>query len=374
MKNNSKFKRIIAGFLCAVLSLGALPMSAFAFTAEPGKTCEAFYGHKYTGSDGNTYHSPESYQAIHYDTAGNQTVRSHNGGGARATLWLRDDSGERQVMCIESGVDYGAYENYESVNGKNSAYFQNLPATAQYGIMLASIYGWAPDRAVPVSGCNEDDFSIATQTIYWEYQQLLRVSPASRTTNSFGIDKDTYYNGIKGRPAEKCYNWILEQMQRHATVPSFASNQKQSAQTYTLKYDPVKKNYSLTLTDSNNTLADINFTDSRISVSRSGNKYTFTSNTMIENAVGIKAQKKIAQPMGKFLVWGNVGKQTMCSGAEDPVYFYFNIKTETTGIGHIIKHSEDGVVGGISFTISGNGVNKTVTTKDDGTVDIELSI
>ena len=372
MKNNSKFKRIIAGFLCAVLSLGALPMSAFAFTAEPGKTCEAFYGHKYTGSDGNTYHSPESYQAIHYDTAGNQTVRSHNGGGARATLWLRDDSGERQVMCIESGVDYGAYENYESVNGKNSAYFQNLPATAQYGIMLTSIYGWAPDRAVPVSGCNEDDFSIATQTIYWEYQQLLRVSPASRTTNSFGIDKDTYYNGIKGRPAEKCYNWILEQMQRHATVPSFASNQKQSAQTYTLKYDPVKKNYSLTLTDSNNTLADINFTDSRISVSRSGNKYTFTSNTMIENAVGIKAQKKIAQPMGKFLVWGNVGKQTMCSGAEDPVYFYFNIKTETTGIGHIIKHSEDGVVGGISFTISGNGVNKTVTTKDDGTVDIEL--
>ena len=173
MKNNSKFKRIIAGFLCAVLSLGALPMSAFAFTAEPGKTCEAFYGHKYTGSDGNTYHSPESYQAIHYDTAGNQTVRSHNGGGARATLWLRDDSGERQVMCIESGVDYGAYENYESVNGKNSAYFQNLPATAQYGIMLASIYGWAPDRAVPVSGCNEDDFSIATQTIYWEYQQYL---------------------------------------------------------------------------------------------------------------------------------------------------------------------------------------------------------
>ena len=165
MKNNSKFKRIIAGFLCAVLSLGALPMSAFAFTAEPGKTCEAFYGHKYTGSDGNTYHSPESYQAIHYDTAGNQTVRSHNGGGARATLWLRDDSGERQVMCIESGVDYGAYENYESVNGKNSAYFQNLPATAQYGIMLASIYGWAPDRAVPVSGCNEDDFSIANQTV-----------------------------------------------------------------------------------------------------------------------------------------------------------------------------------------------------------------
>lgn len=372
MKNKTKFKRAVAGFLCAILALGALPMSAFAFTVEAGKTCEAYYGHTYTGSDGATYHSPDSYKVILYDANGNQSVKDDTGGGARSTLWLRDSSGDRQVLCIESGVEYGAYENYTSVNGQNSAYFNNLPATAQYGIMLASIYGWSPNKAVPVSGCNEDDFSIATQTIYWEYQQLIRVSPTSRTTNSFGVDADTYYNCIKGRPAEKCYNWILEQMQHHATVPSFASNQRQSAQTYTLKYNPEKKNYSLTLTDNNNTLADIKISDSRISVTRSGNKYTFTSTTMIESPVTITSQKNIPQPMEEFLVWGNVGAQTMCSGAKDPVFFYFNIQTETTGIGHIIKHSEDGVVGGISFTISGNGVNKTVTTKSDGTVDIEL--
>ena len=40
--------------------------------------------------------------------------------------------------------------------------------------------------------------------------------------------------------------------------------------------------------------------------------------------------------------------------------------------GHIKKTSEDGVVSGIKFNISGNGVNKTVTTKADGTVDIQL--
>ena len=72
--------------------------------------------------------------------------------------------------------------------------------------------------------------------------------------------------------------------------------------------------------------------------------------------------------MGKFLVWGNVGKQTMCSGAEDPVYFYFNIKTETTGIGHIIKHSEDGVVGGISFTISGKMCIRDRQNREEGAV------
>lgn len=54
--------------------------------------------------------------------------------------------------------DYGAYQSYTSTSGKNSSYFQNLPYSAQYGIMLTSLYGWAPGRSIPVSGCNEDDF------------------------------------------------------------------------------------------------------------------------------------------------------------------------------------------------------------------------
>lgn len=277
MKNKFKFKRIVAGILCAVLALGVMPISAFAFTAEPGKSCEAYYGHKYTGADGGTYHSPASYKVIHYDASGNMSVRDHTGGGARSTLWIRDASGDRMMLCIESGVDYGANEYYTSVNGENSAYFNNLPTSARYGIMLTTLYGWAPGKPVPVAGCNEDDFLIATQEIIWEYQQLIRVSPTSRTTNSYGVNPDTYYNEIKGRSAERCYNWILEQMSHHATVPSFMSNQKQSAPTYTLKYNTEQKNYSLTLTDTNNTQADISCSDGRISVTRNGNQYGRTS-------------------------------------------------------------------------------------------------
>ena len=62
----------------------------------------------------------------------------------------------------------------------------------------------------------------------------------------------------------------------------------------------------------------------------------------------------------------------MMSGAEDPVVFYMKVKTETTGIGHIVKHSEDNKVDDIKFNIAGSGVNQTVTTNKDGTVDIEL--
>ena len=370
VKTNAK--RIAAAILCVVMCLAALPFSAFAFTAEEGKTVNAYYGAKYIGSDGEKYHSPATYQYITYDSGGNVSLHSKKAGGARSKLMIKDSSGARQVLCIESGVDYNANGTYTSESGKNNTYFQNLPAAVQYGLMLTSVYGWHPGKTAPVSGTNEDDFAIATQVILWEYQQQLRTSPTTLTANSYGIPADTYYKGIQGRPAEKSYDWLLSQMQSHATVPSFASHRSGSAEVYTLKYNQTADNYSLTLTDTNNTLADIKFSASGITVSRSGNQYTFTSKKMIESAVGITAQKSIPNIDGNILIWGYPGKQTMMSGAEDPVVFYLKVKTETTGIGHIVKHSEDNKVDGVKFNIAGNGVNQTVTTKKDGTVDIEL--
>ncbi|WP_238721808.1 SpaA isopeptide-forming pilin-related protein [Diplocloster agilis] len=374
MKNfaKSKGKRITAALLCAVMCIMSLPLSAFAFTAEEGKTVNAYYGDKYVSADGEMYYSPSTYQYIAYDSNGNESLHTQSAGNSRTKLMIKDSSGSRQIMCIESGIDYNAGGTYNSVNGKNSSYFQNLPTTAQYGIMLTSVYGWRPGKTAPISGTNEDDFSYATQTILWEYQQQLRTSPTTLKANSYGIPADTYYQCLKGRPAEKCYNWLLTQMQSHATIPSFASNKSSSATTYTLKYNQAADNYSLTLTDTNNTLSDIKFSASGITVSRSGNKYTFTSNKMIETAVSVTAQKNVPGIDGNFLVWGYPGKQTMMSGAEDPVVFYLKIKTETTGVGHIVKHSEDGKVANIKFNIAGNGMNQTVTTKTDGTVDIEL--
>lgn len=370
VKTNAK--RIAAAILCAVMCIAALPFSAFAFTAEEGKKVDAYYGAKYVGYDGEKYHSPATYQYITYDSSGNVSLYSKNAGGARTKLMIKDSSGARQVLCIESGVDYNANGTYTSESGKNNSYFQNLPAAVQYGLMLTSVYGWHPGKTAPVSGTNEDDFAIATQSILWEYQQQLRTSPITLAANSYGIPADTYYKGIKGRPAEKCYDWLLSQMKSHATVPSFASHRSGSAEVYTLKYNQAADNYSLTLTDTNNTYSDIQFASGGITVSRSGNQYTFTSKKMIESAVSITAQKSIPNIDGNILIWGYPGKQTMMSGAEDPVVFYLKVKTETTGIGHIVKHSEDNKVDGIKFNIAGNGVNQTVTTKKDGTVDIEL--
>lgn len=368
----SKSTRVLSAFLAVLMILAMLPSTVFAWSVEEGTKCTSTYGDKYLGSDGDYFYSKPTTTVIFYNDDGSFYVKTYSSGSARHKYMLIDSSGNQHyVYCIESGAIFNYSDTYNSTSGKNSKYFQNLPITAQYGIMMALMYGYHEGMTTPVAGTNNDDFAYATQCIIWEYQQQLRTSPAAISDNN-GISADMYNHTIKGRPAEKCYNWILEQMSKHYVVPSFSSRSQSSAQTYTLKYDAAKDNYSITLTDTNNTLADINFSASGITVTRSGNQYTFTSKNMISNAVMVSAQKKTNLGMGKMLIWGCPGKQTMASGAEDPVFFYFKLNTETKGVGHIVKTSEDGKVEGVKFNISGNGIDETVTTGKNGTVDLDL--
>ena len=371
----TKFKkngrRLLAAILCLVLAVMALPMSAFAWTSEEGFSCTSSFGDYYVGSDGGYYRSQSSYSFIVYDSDGNTSVRTISAGNAKRKYLMTDSSGTHQVYCVESGIDFNTGNSYVSQNGKNSSYFRKLPTEAQFGVMMALMYGWHEGKSSPVAGTNTDDYAFATQTIIWEYQQQLRTSP-SDLHSANGIDADTYRYSLNGRPAEKCYDWILSQMASRYTIPSFAARNQSKADTYTLKYNPDKQNYSLTLTDTNNTLANLSLSASGIKVSRSGNQYTFTSDKMITSPITVSAQKAVNLNCDEMLIWGCVGKQTMVSGASDPVYFYFKIDTETYGTGLIKKTSADGVVSGIKFNISGNGVNQTVVTKADGTVDISL--
>lgn len=372
-KIKEKGRRLLAAFLCLLTAIGIVPANVFAFTPQVGQSATSYNGDAFVGSDGGYYYSNARHFIV-YDSAGNVSVRTSNGGSARRKYMLQDSSGSRRIVyCIESGIAYDDGNSYTSVNGSNSAYFQNLPYTAQYGIMLASVYGWQPGKSVPVSGCNEDDYIYATQCILWEYQQQIRTSPYDMNDNAYGVAGNSFYATLVNRPAQKCYDWILAQMAQHTTIPSFAAKKSSSAQVHTLKYDTATKKYSLTLTDNNNTLSDLKFsTSSGITVTRKGNQYTFTSSRMIEDAVTLSVQKNVSGVNDDMLIWGRVGYQTMMCGAEDPVTFYVKIKTETYGTGHIKKVSEDGKVEGVQFHITGNGVDKTVKTKADGTVDISL--
>ena len=379
MKTNTHrhgFHRLVALLLCAVCVLGLLPAQAFAMS--PGETASSWLGDYYKGSDGQHYNAPAPYTYLVYQADGSMDVRTSSGGNPYKHYMLTtSDGSSHQVYCVESGIPYNTSDNsYTSESGKNSHYLELLPSTARKGITLTTIYGWKPGAALPVSGINEDDYKIATQIILWEYQQQLRTDPYSRHGNGHA-KADQYFSVIAGRPAEKAYNWILSQVASHSTVPSFTSASKDKAPVLELKWDVEKKVYTLTVTDTNNLKIDLEkLSGSGVSVTRSGNKYTFTSKKMIMDPVSFAFRKNI--PVAEdMLIWGRPGYQTMMTGASDPVFFYLNIKTETYGTAKIVKTSEDGIVSGIPFHISGtdvlgNKVSEDVVTGENGQIEKKL--
>ena len=174
------------------------------------------------------------------------------------------------------------------------------------------------------------------------------------------------------------YNSIAASVQRHSKVPSFFSKSAGKAQNIELAWDGEK--YTATLTDTNNVLSDYLFSASvpGIRFSVNGNKLTITADTAPADTVTITAEKRNSQRRGVITwtdgVYGPNGKLqdtvTYAQTVSDPVKGYLNIKV-SYGSAKIIKTSEDGKVEGISFTITGNGVNKTVTTGAGGVIQID---
>ena len=117
---------------------------------------------------------------------------------------------------------------------------------------------------------------------------------------------------------------------------------------------------------------------SGIRFSVNGNKLTITTDTAPSDTVTITAEKKNSQRRGVITwtdgIYGPNGKLqdivTYAQSVNDPVKGYLNIKV-SYGSAKIVKTSEDGKVEGISFTITGNGVNKTVQTGAGGTIQID---
>ena len=131
--------------------------------------------------------------------------------------------------------------------------------------------------------------------------------------------------------------------------------------------------YVATLTDTNGCLAII---PSRqiltVFLSTSGNKLTVSMEPP-EQGIYHHSHKEKRRPQS-VVVWtdgihqnGN-GIQDVVTYAQevsDPVTGFVKMKV-SYGSCQIVKTSEDGKVDGIQFTVSGNGVNQTVTTANGG--------
>ena len=338
----NKFKKLTGLFLAAVMTLVALPIQTLASDWGVGDNVYAAMLGNYIGSDGKTYADKYNYDYIYYKSDGSVGVATRYA-STHAKLGVSKNGVTQQAICIEAGVSYSTGSAYV---GKASGddYMLMLPTKAQRDLKIELISGFNSEvKKSPVANTNLDDFSFATQIISWEIQQGLRTgygkSDLAVNSKIPNTPKTAYYDQLKGRPAEKCYEYILNKMKAYAIIPSFTYTKKSEAPTHTLKYNSSTKKYSITLPDDNKSNMPASaFNIPGVTVTKSGYDYTFSTSTKIS---GTKAcTYKANRTTGKQLVvWKSSGgdSQTMADGIDDPVQFYANFKTESTGTAQIKK-------------------------------------
>ena len=353
MKICKLFKRAAAFALAAVTALSAVPATT-AFAA--GDIGTISFTHTYDGA-GN---------AMRYNSSAN--IGGHTAGGTGEYKYRMYVDGET-AFCLQPGVPL---KTGNTLAKASSNTWNALSADQKKAVGLALLYGYQGNSG-NLSG-SDDEKWLATQTLVWEFVTGCRqaASPYSQTsTTVYSLHFGSNYANSGARAA---YDQIVSFMTRHSTIPSFMSAGKKDI-TKELAYKDGK--YSLTLTDKNNSLSEYSFTssDSSVKVSKSGNKLTITSKKAIDGKARITATRNNTPTVSsgaKMIAYGDPNLQDVITGVEnvDTMTAYINVETPT-GTVALKKTSEDGVVGGISFTIKGDGFNKTVKTDKDGNITVE---
>ena len=339
MKN--KFKKLTSLLLASIMMLVALPIQTLAAEWGKGDTVYAAMIGDFVGSDGKTYADKYNYDYIYYKSDGS-IGKATRYASTHAKLGVSKNGIIQPAICIEAGVAYNTGSSYVG-EGNNNTYLRNLPRDIQQMLKYVLLCGFNSDtKSSPVANTNLDDFWFATQAVSWEIQQGLRTGygKSDLAVNSIipNTPKTAYYDQLKGRPAEKCYEYILGKMKSYSLIPSFTRDTKSNAQTHVLRYNSTTKKYSVTLTDNNNSgMPASAFNISGVTVTKSGNKYTFSTTTKISGttACTYKANRTSGD---QLVIWkSSNGSQTMASGIDDPVQFYANFKTSDLGTAQIKK-------------------------------------
>ena len=258
----------------------------------------------------------------------------------------------------------------DTLHANASDAWDALSSDQKDAVNLALLYG-AQGNLSGLSG-SEDEKVAATQTLVWE------LTTGERDAKSpYTLHDSRFFDGLcaggANRGVSAAYNEIVDLMKDHARIPSFASDSRDSA-AKELKWDGEK--YVLKVKDENGVLSKFDFTspDSRVEVSASGNTLTITSNQAIKDEVCLSATKKVptVSSSARLLAYGDPSLQDVLTGVEntEAVHAYLNVKLP---YGHlrIVKTSEDGIVEGLRFQVTGDSVNQTVETGKDGSIKVE---
>lgn len=373
----TKFKRAVSLVVAAVLSLGVF--------ANIGTTAYAASG---TKSDVYIMELPRSGDTNNNGKWGHGELKFMNGWYSHAistdSLRAMGSYSGNIAYCIEPGT---GQHTGDTLTEKNEDYFNNLGSNGtisgddiRLNIGRILQYGYCGSISTSWKSQNSDDadklsHAIATQLLIWE-------TIVGERDESFNHKSPGSYDAIldhiqKGHPLYSrimaYYNSMSESVQKHTKVPSFCTKSSGSAKMNELKWDGSK--YVTTLTDSNGVLGNYEFSANidGVTFSKSGNKLIVSMTKAPSKEFTITATKTNGTRKG-IVVWTD-GKNSPGNGIQDVVSYSQNVSDPVSGFVKmkvsygsckIVKTSEDGKVDGINFTISGNGVNQTVTTANGG--------
>ena len=293
--------------------------------------------------------------------------------------------------CIEPGTPLEPGDDFVS---RDESYWDNYPSTYNKTISGDEIklfigrimqYGYQGNISTTWKSQNESEANniahiAATQLLVWE------TIVGERDENFNKVDTGSYDAVLDTISAShplrskimSYYNSMESSVKNHTKTPSFFAKSTGKAQTVELEWDGSQ--YTATLTDTNKVLGNYKFSSnhSDMKFTVNGNKLVITTATAPSSTVTITAEKQNSQRKG-VIVWddgtyapgvGNQNLTTYAQSVNDPVKGFLKVKV-SYGSCEIVKSSEDGVVDGIKFTVSGNGVNKTVTTANGGKIQVD---
>lgn len=382
------YRRSISGLLALLICFTAIlgsGVTAFA-AASTGETADSYSVAFPRDGDANLdYSGTWGHDELHYMngwTSGEATWMT--------TLHTIGSFDGPACYCIEPGVPRNLYRSYESYG---EDYWDSFPAEYNRTIdgrtmktLLGRImqYGYQGNLSLDWRSQNDADADklahmMATQVLVWETvvgerdKDFNHVDPGSadavksvyRTSHPLYGRFSAYYDSIE------------TSVKQHTVVPSFMDHSEEAAQTVELVWDGSR--YTATLTDTHGVLSEYVFSSAQsdMTFAVDGNDLTISAGTAPADGVTITAVRNNTRQ--GVVVWsdGHYGPDgtmqdvvTFRDTVSDPMYAYLHLKVGYGSV-KIVKTSEDGEVSGISFTVSGNGTEQTVTTKAAGEMQLD---